>query len=629
MHSASRNTALYIDYSLVLRAHRVACTLAAEESAVVKTFVERFNFPPREQERPSVSTKEFRELLRDYASICNDKLLPIELGLSAELSDFGSLGRAVATSSNWNSWCQALVSSSGLLGLEGGQVSYQENSSGATLTLGTGMTKLGEVEQFACGLVLSLLRRSLSNDNLPCKIRASGALAKKIKTIFDGVMTSNESGIALRFSNTALNTRLFGSNVKINRIFSRDLDISLRSLDDYSFTGKVVRILREQENLVQVTQSWVAEKCAVSERNLCRKLQEEGTTFREIIKNIRNAKALGMLFIDKPISDIAHQLGFSERAAFERAFMKWQGITPVKLQAHYARLSSKERLKKIFDPKTIPMPPALLIRLITLLNQDDGHLDELVELVETDPVLVSKVLSLASSAFYGFGKVDSVKQAILKAFGTEKLHAIALTLLSNRLFDQVSDDFPYEKFWFRALSMAHTVSLLFDRFTIAKKDQFNFYLAALLHNIGHLAIAHCLVSEYKELKAEGFESLRWSEQQSLQNLRLGINSLQVSTILLNVWSFPVSVIQIIANTPTFLNGRRHGECDLMFLASAIVEQIENNKDDLDTKNKIAKLLLKHSGSADKSSVHHTEELVEQIFQTALQLKGQSRGTLAR
>ncbi|WP_437812230.1 AraC family transcriptional regulator [Sorangium sp. So ce1078] len=79
--------------------------------------------------------------------------------------------------------------------------------------------------------------------------------------------------------------------------------------------------------------SVVARQLGTSERTLRRHLEEEGTTFRQIVGEVRRRTAEELLReSDTSMSEIAFLLGFSEVTAFARAFKRWSGRTPGQLR---------------------------------------------------------------------------------------------------------------------------------------------------------------------------------------------------------------------------------------------------------------------------------------------------------
>jgi AraC-like DNA-binding protein len=68
----------------------------------------------------------------------------------------------------------------------------------------------------------------------------------------------------------------------------------------------------------------------MSQRTLCRRLEQEGTSYRELLDELRRQLALQYLTRrDLSVSEIAFLLGFSQAAAFHRAFKRWTGRTPL------------------------------------------------------------------------------------------------------------------------------------------------------------------------------------------------------------------------------------------------------------------------------------------------------------
>ena len=73
----------------------------------------------------------------------------------------------------------------------------------------------------------------------------------------------------------------------------------------------------------------VAEKLAMSERTLQRRMEGEGTTFRQLLAEAR--QELGrelMTDASVGIDAIASLLGFQDTSSFYRAFQEWEGMTP-------------------------------------------------------------------------------------------------------------------------------------------------------------------------------------------------------------------------------------------------------------------------------------------------------------
>ncbi|WP_372832377.1 AraC family transcriptional regulator [Pontibacterium sp.] len=95
------------------------------------------------------------------------------------------------------------------------------------------------------------------------------------------------------------------------------------------FTRRVMDYLERDQELATTSMDEIAEELHVTSRTLRRKLADEGTSFQELKDDVRRDAAIHYLSQPAiPISQISRQLGFSEPAAFTRAFKQWTGVPP-------------------------------------------------------------------------------------------------------------------------------------------------------------------------------------------------------------------------------------------------------------------------------------------------------------
>jgi AraC-like DNA-binding protein len=97
-------------------------------------------------------------------------------------------------------------------------------------------------------------------------------------------------------------------------------------LDIVSRTHRLLRVL-----LLEGKSSGddLAAKLDLHRRTLNRRLKDEGTTFRQVLDEVRYEVARQLLqYTDMPITDIAAALCYSEVSAFMHAFHRWSGTSP-------------------------------------------------------------------------------------------------------------------------------------------------------------------------------------------------------------------------------------------------------------------------------------------------------------
>lgn len=87
----------------------------------------------------------------------------------------------------------------------------------------------------------------------------------------------------------------------------------------------ILRTMREGRASAELTASHLA----MSRRTLARQLADQGTTYKELLQQTRYRTAVHHLrHSSQTTEDIAFLLGFTECAAFVRAFRRWNGQSP-------------------------------------------------------------------------------------------------------------------------------------------------------------------------------------------------------------------------------------------------------------------------------------------------------------
>jgi len=115
------------------------------------------------------------------------------------------------------------------------------------------------------------------------------------------------------------------------------IDVCQRELDrqqsEPGWSGKLRRVLLEKQGEFP-SLNVVARLFNLTPRTLHRRLIEEGTSYREVLDDVRHVLAIEHLKAGKlAIPEIAYALGYTDTANFRRAFMRWHSISP----AEYVR----------------------------------------------------------------------------------------------------------------------------------------------------------------------------------------------------------------------------------------------------------------------------------------------------
>lgn len=123
---------------------------------------------------------------------------------------------------------------------------------------------------------------------------------------------------------------LEGANPALVKIYERQCDNILARLKQGASQGEKVRTLLENCQGAFPNHQEAAKLLATSPRTLRRKLSQEGTSYQQILDDIRSARAVSYLQDSKlPLSSIAYMLGFNDVSNFRRAFLRWTGKKPL------------------------------------------------------------------------------------------------------------------------------------------------------------------------------------------------------------------------------------------------------------------------------------------------------------
>ena len=125
------------------------------------------------------------------------------------------------------------------------------------------------------------------------------------------------------------------ANPAMSRFFREHAEKLLQEQEaEVSLPDQVRREIARQLPSGQPTLRDIARRLATSERSLRRHLTAAGTSFSQLLSEVRFERARSLLRSSRvPLSEIAYLLGFSNVSAFSRAFKKWCGSGPGEFRA--------------------------------------------------------------------------------------------------------------------------------------------------------------------------------------------------------------------------------------------------------------------------------------------------------
>jgi putative nucleotidyltransferase with HDIG domain len=209
-----------------------------------------------------------------------------------------------------------------------------------------------------------------------------------------------------------------------------------------------------------------------------------------------------------------------------------------------AGVVDQERLQEfraeIIARKNLPTIPTVLSRIITLTDGESANGKELVEIIEHDQALTSKILRLANSAFFGQSRqVATIPRAVvLLGFSTVRNLA-----LSVKVWDSLGSGVSrahLEELWVHSVTLAVATRSLTARLRAGDPDEA--FTAGLLHDVGRLVLAMRFRDDYWQAVGGAGER---GPVETIESATFGVDHAEVGGWMLEAWSLPQGIVEAV------------------------------------------------------------------------------------
>jgi HD-like signal output (HDOD) protein len=186
----------------------------------------------------------------------------------------------------------------------------------------------------------------------------------------------------------------------------------------------------------------------------------------------------------------------------------------------------------------MPAPPAVISRLIELVNDQDSSTRDLARLIRTDATLTAKLLKMANSPFYGKrGRITTVDQAAV-LLGFKTIRSVVLAIWTRMVTSDCRDPMlrgTQDQMFIHGLACGVGASLIVKRIAPALVE--DTFTAGMLHDLGRVAFIGEVGAPYvaETLERSGAESKEPSE---LERERFGFDHSELGVELVQKWGLP-------------------------------------------------------------------------------------------
>lgn len=215
-----------------------------------------------------------------------------------------------------------------------------------------------------------------------------------------------------------------------------------------------------------------------------------------------------------------------------------------KMSGRQAISSVRLEIQKI---DVLPPMPSTAQAILIASNDDTSDMDDIARIIKKDPSLTAKILGMANSAFFGFGRhVTTLEEAIINVLGLDLVKGFALSLAMSSVFDpEKCINFNLKRYWCSAFLTAELASGLTNQIDSKPAlDANQLYLYGLLHNIGILVLAH----RFPNIMSELFMTAMEDKEKRLINYEketIDFNHHEAGAWLGQKWKLPYEIIDVI------------------------------------------------------------------------------------
>jgi putative nucleotidyltransferase with HDIG domain len=184
-----------------------------------------------------------------------------------------------------------------------------------------------------------------------------------------------------------------------------------------------------------------------------------------------------------------------------------------------------------------PVMPQVARQMQRVIKEPTVSTDELAEVIEIDPVISLRLISVANSPIYrGITEIRNVKTAIQR-LGLKETLNLVIAIANKSLYetDKVQYKILMDKMWGHSLASAFGAKLIAQKLKL--EDPESFFLMGLTHDIGKILLLKAFtgISKQKMLNLDAVQA----------NIQEGHISLGI--MLIKRWGFDEKFVKVITH----------------------------------------------------------------------------------
>ncbi len=200
-------------------------------------------------------------------------------------------------------------------------------------------------------------------------------------------------------------------------------------------------------------------------------------------------------------------------------------------------------LEQLASLTNLPTLPSVLYEILAALQDPNVDFDSLKKIVYRDPALVSRILRIANSSYFGRRHPTSSLETAFFTLGLNEVIAIVSSVGVVNAFAHIgSRSFDRRVLWRHSLMTGLTSRLLSRKLDLQQQTLGEEFIAGLLHDLGHIIILEYFPEEFGTI-IDGINE--GSNPSELERMILGNDHSEISGYIAERWRFSPSLAEAL------------------------------------------------------------------------------------
>jgi putative nucleotidyltransferase with HDIG domain len=188
----------------------------------------------------------------------------------------------------------------------------------------------------------------------------------------------------------------------------------------------------------------------------------------------------------------------------------------------------------------LPAIPAIASKVMTIANDSNASAEDLRKIIEQDPTLAARVLKVANSSLYGFGRqIETLRHAVtLLGFRTVECLVMAASL---------RDTFKHfglaEKLMWEHSTYTGVVQGKLGTYGPVRVDRESAFTAGLLHDLGKIALSNVFRERYQKVIARTYND--GAPAVEVERDEFGFDHAVLGALVAEKWNLPTTLVNAI------------------------------------------------------------------------------------